>query len=149
MKNPKDYLPEMFTIELDFYIFTKEQTKSGSGIYNFLIKDGNKDIFKMDFWNDYTYGSINASVVSTGGGEARRISETPEMKPGWHRLSLSFNQTLSDARSKAAVDKLVELGVAKDRLQSAGKGQNSPIADNGTDEGRAKNRRVEFVSIRN
>jgi outer membrane protein OmpA-like peptidoglycan-associated protein len=57
------------------------------------------------------------------------------------------NQTLSDARSKAVVDKLVELGIADDRLQSAGKGQNSPIADNGTDEGRAKNRRVEFVKM--
>ena len=55
------------------------------------------------------------------------------------------NQTLSEARSKAIVDKLVEMGVAKDRLTSAGKGQNSPIADNSTDEGRAKNRRVEFV----
>jgi outer membrane protein OmpA-like peptidoglycan-associated protein len=39
------------------------------------------------------------------------------------------------------------MGVAKERLQSAGKGQNSPIADNSTDEGRAKNRRVEFVKI--
>jgi outer membrane protein OmpA-like peptidoglycan-associated protein len=45
------------------------------------------------------------------------------------------------------VDKLVENGIARDRLTAAGKGQNNPIADNGTDEGRAKNRRVEFVKI--
>jgi outer membrane protein OmpA-like peptidoglycan-associated protein len=57
------------------------------------------------------------------------------------------NQKLSDERSAAVVAKLVEMGVAKDRLKSAGKGQTSPIADNGTDEGRAKNRRVEFVKI--
>ncbi len=55
------------------------------------------------------------------------------------------NQTLSEARSKAIVDKLVEMGIAADRLTASGKGQNNPIADNSTDEGRAKNRRVEFV----
>jgi outer membrane protein OmpA-like peptidoglycan-associated protein len=59
------------------------------------------------------------------------------------------NQKLSDERSAAVVAKLVEMGISKDRLQSAGKGQTTPIADNGTDEGRAKNRRVEFVSIKN
>ena len=57
------------------------------------------------------------------------------------------NQTLSEARSKAIVDKLIELGIATDRLTASGKGQSSPIADNGTDEGRAKNRRVEFVKL--
>lgn len=55
------------------------------------------------------------------------------------------NQTLSEVRSKAIVDKLVEMGIAVDRLSAAGKGQNNPIADNSTDEGRAKNRRVEFI----
>ncbi len=55
------------------------------------------------------------------------------------------NQTLSEARSKAIVAKLVELGISSGRLTASGKGQNSPIADNSTDEGRAKNRRVEFV----
>lgn len=39
------------------------------------------------------------------------------------------NQTLSEARSKAIVDKLVELGIAADRLTSSGKGQTTPIAD--------------------
>jgi len=57
------------------------------------------------------------------------------------------NQTLSEARSKAIMDKLVELGIAADRLKAVGKGQTTPIADNSTDEGRAKNRRVEFVKI--
>lgn len=61
--------------------------------------------------------------------------------------NVASNQTLSEARSKAIVDKLVELGISADRLASAGKGQNSPIADNNTDEGRAKNRRVEFVKL--
>ncbi len=57
------------------------------------------------------------------------------------------NQTLSEQRSQAIVAKLVELGIAQDRLTAVGKGQNSPIADNNTDEGRAKNRRVEFVKM--
>jgi outer membrane protein OmpA-like peptidoglycan-associated protein len=61
--------------------------------------------------------------------------------------SAATNQTLSEARSQAVVDKLVSLGIAADRLKAAGKGQSSPLADNGTDEGRAKNRRVEFVKI--
>ncbi len=55
------------------------------------------------------------------------------------------NQTLSEQRSQAIVAKLVELGISADRLTASGKGQSSPIADNSTDEGRAKNRRVEFV----
>jgi outer membrane protein OmpA-like peptidoglycan-associated protein len=55
------------------------------------------------------------------------------------------NQTLSEQRSAAIVAKLVELGIASDRLTSSGKGATTPIADNATDEGRAKNRRVEFV----
>ena len=54
---------------------------------------------------------------------------------------------LSEARSQAVVDQLAENGITADRRKSAGKGQTSPIADNGTDEGRAKNRRVEFVKL--
>ena len=56
------------------------------------------------------------------------------------------NQKLSEKRAQAIVDKLVEMGISRSRLTAVGKGQYSPIADNATEEGRAKNRRVVFVA---
>ena len=55
------------------------------------------------------------------------------------------NDPLSQKRAEAVVDALVKQGVAADRLSAVGKGSHVPIADNNSDEGRAKNRRVEFV----
>lgn len=55
------------------------------------------------------------------------------------------NDPLSQKRAEAIVAALVEQGIASNRLTAVGKGSHSPIADNSTDEGRAKNRRVEFV----
>ena len=55
------------------------------------------------------------------------------------------NDPLSQKRAEAIVDALVKQGVDSGRLTAVGKGSHSSIADNGTDEGRAKNRRVEFV----
>jgi len=57
----------------------------------------------------------------------------------------SYNQTLSEARAKSVVDWLVAHGVAADRLTAKGYGETRPVADNSTDEGRAKNRRVEIA----
>ena len=59
--------------------------------------------------------------------------------------SASVNDKLSQERTEAIVARLVQFGIAKDRLTAVGKGSREPIADNSTDEGRAKNRRVEFV----
>jgi len=55
------------------------------------------------------------------------------------------NKTLSDERAKSVVAAIVAQGIDPKRLSAAGHGQDKPIADNKTEEGRAKNRRVELV----
>ena len=54
------------------------------------------------------------------------------------------NQKLSDARAASVVAFLVKEGIAAERLEAIGHGQDNPIADNKTAKGRATNRRVEF-----
>jgi outer membrane protein OmpA-like peptidoglycan-associated protein len=55
------------------------------------------------------------------------------------------NQTLSKQRADSVVAWLVAHGTDKSRLSAQGLGDSKPVADNTTDEGKAKNRRVELV----
>ncbi|MCL2101058.1 MAG: OmpA family protein [Fibromonadales bacterium] len=61
------------------------------------------------------------------------------------RGSADFNQKLSEQRANAVMLYLVERGIDSNRLEAVGHGLTRPVADNSTDEGRAKNRRVELV----
>jgi outer membrane protein OmpA-like peptidoglycan-associated protein len=59
--------------------------------------------------------------------------------------SPASNRTLSEARARSVRDAVIGQGVDQARLTAAGFGQDRPVADNRTEEGRAKNRRVELV----
>ena len=58
-----------------------------------------------------------------------------------------FNSTLSLQRAEAVRDSLISLGADPSRFEVSGAGEANPIAENDTDEGRAKNRRVEVAVI--
>ena len=124
--------------------------KGAVPLYDRMMSDGKFITYGI------TFDVGKATIKPESMGEINRIvqlmTENPDLKFSveGHTDSTgnpASNQTLSEQRSQAIVDKLVELGIAKDRLTAVGKGQNSPIADNTTDEGRAKNRRVEFVKM--
>jgi len=57
----------------------------------------------------------------------------------------AYNQWLSEMRAKSVVDYIVKQGVAAQRLTALGLGESQPIASNDTGEGRAQNRRIEFI----
>ena len=56
-----------------------------------------------------------------------------------------INDPLSQQRAEAVVKALASLGVDDFNLKAVGKGSHEPVADNKTEAGRAKNRRVEFI----
>ena len=55
------------------------------------------------------------------------------------------NQALSEKRAQAVADYLVKAGLPADRFTAVGYGSTQPVASNDTDEGKAQNRRIEFV----
>lgn len=154
-------IPNM-TAPASFRIGTDENADKHYFIKNVRIAKGAVPLYDrmMSDGKFITYGITfdvgKATIKPESMGEINRIvtlmTENPDLKFSveGHTDSTgnaASNQTLSEQRSQAIVAKLVELGIAQDRLTAVGKGQNSPIADNNTDEGRAKNRRVEFVKM--
>lgn len=61
--------------------------------------------------------------------------------------TIEYNQTLSEKRAKAVYDALVESGIDPKRLRWRGFGMSQPVASNDTEEGRARNRRTQFVIL--
>lgn len=57
------------------------------------------------------------------------------------------NQTLSEQRAKMVMQQLISMGIAANRLSSKGFGESKPLDNNSTPEGKANNRRVEFVKL--
>ena len=59
-----------------------------------------------------------------------------------------YNQDLSMKRANSVVKYLTKKGITENRLTAIGMGEENPVATNDTDAGRQKNRRVEFVIMK-
>ena len=95
--------------------------------------------------------------LSIARGDAAAVLEAVE-GTGLEALSLRLraadatgdpasNKTLSSQRAGAVKQMLTNAGIAADRLQAEGYGQERPIASNDTETGRARNRRLELVVV--
>ena len=79
--------------------------------------------------------------------------------PGWYRQAYpdvevkiggytdnsgeeAANKQLSESRAGSVMRELVAMGISQDRLESEGYGEQHPVGDNNTEEGRQQNRRI-------
>lgn len=99
----------------------------------------------------------SSSVISASSfGLLDTIAEAVAACPGRLRIGghtdsrggADYNRELSYQRAFAVRRALIQRGIESDRLVAQGYGESQPIADNATDEGRARNRRIEFRVIR-
>jgi outer membrane protein OmpA-like peptidoglycan-associated protein len=80
----------------------------------------------------------------------RKHEEIDRVEVGGHTDSTGphgYNVRLSHERARSVRNYLLERGIKPGRLSARGYGPDKPIADNETDDGRAKNRRVEFLVV--
>ena len=113
------------------------------------IKGAIEDIRVKFTSNEFSFSPVFYGVLD-------RIAEVLEDHPNvgltiiGHSDSIGsspHNQTLSEERALSVKIYLISEGIAPERLITTGYGETRPIADNGTEEGRAENRRVEFIII--
>jgi len=82
--------------------------------------------------------SVGRALVQHPELRAKAVGHTDSTGAAAH------NQTLSENRARSVTNYLAKQGVGATRLTTEGRGATDPIADNGTAEGRATNRRVEI-----
>jgi outer membrane protein OmpA-like peptidoglycan-associated protein len=81
---------------------------------------------------------------------ARTLKDKPSVhvEVGGHTDSIGtdgYNQRLSERRARTVADELTRDGISASRMTVRGYGERKPVADNSTEAGRARNRRVEIV----
>lgn len=124
--------------------------EGGMPLYERVVSEGSFVTNEIQF--DVNKADIKPESMGIIQQVAQMMKEYPDLKFSVEGHTDSdgnpdFNQELSQKRAESVVKKLIELGIEEDRLTAKGWGASKPVADNSTIEGKALNRRVEFISL--
>ncbi len=145
--------PTGITIESsadNIYIKNIRIAAGGVKYYDRVVTDGKIIV------NGIKFDVNKATLKPESMGPINRIYKLMVKNPGINfsveghtdsQGDFDFNQKLSEERAKVVMNNLVELGIDKSRLASKGWGESKPVDSNASPEGRANNRRVEFVKF--
>lgn len=112
---------------------------NGKIVTNGIKFDKNKSTIKPE-----SYGVINEIVNILKENQGLKFSVEGHTDSDGDEKA---NQKLSEERAQSVISKMVEFGIATDRLTVKGYGESKPIDSNLTPEGKANNRRVEFIKM--
>jgi OOP family OmpA-OmpF porin len=99
---------------------------------------------------DFDKATLTPAGKAKVADAARTLKDNPSIhvEVGGHTDSIGsdgYNQRLSERRAKTVAEELTRDGISASRLTVRGYGERKPVADNATEAGRARNRRVEIV----
>jgi len=143
-------------------VLAEESTHSDPFLYQVELQPIRKEVVveqekqKPVILNNIFFASGSAELLPTSDSEIDKLiqllSSNPELtiKILGHTDNVGPDQAnlqLSTARAAAVYNRLLNAGFPSDRVLYEGRGENDPIADNETEEGRQRNRRTEFILI--
>ncbi len=132
------------------YVKNIRIAKGAVPLYDKFITDGKFVTTGIRF--DVNKATIRPESMGTINYVVKMMTDHPELRFSVEGHTDSdgneiSNQKLSEMRAKAILDQMVALGIDAKRLKSKGFGESKPITANDTREGKAQNRRVEFVKF--
>jgi len=133
-----------------YYVKNIRIAEGGTKYYDRIMEDGKIVASGVRF--DVGKATLKPESMGIINEMVELMNDHPDMKISieGHTDSDSAedaNQQLSEERAITVKNTMVDLGISPDRLSTKGFGESMPVADNGSAEGKANNRRVEFVKL--
>jgi len=123
------------------------------GLASFLGDPSATDLPKTFVFDHLNFESASTQLTSDSAGTVNEVAQVLHAYPNAqvqlvgntdNTGTRESNQRLSEDRAVAVKAMLVNQGVASDRISTQGVGQDHPVASNDTEDGRARNRRIEL-----
>ncbi|NRD21772.1 OmpA family protein [Winogradskyella litoriviva] len=133
-----------------FYVKNVRIAKGGVKYYDRVLSEGKIIVNGIKF--DVNKATLKAESMGPINNIYELMLKQPELNFSIEGHTDSdgtddTNMSLSKERAKTVMEQLITMGISSDRLKFTGFGESKPIDNNSTPEGKANNRRVEFVKF--